>query len=64
MPIDHAQFVHVAHDTWLHCLSWNYTFADDQQQGRLLDCGRCEIASPDGTWLFVPAEYPSRSARA
>ena len=38
--------------------------ADDQQQGCLLDCGRCDIALPDGTWLFVPAESPNRSAGA
>ena len=28
--------VHMAHGTWLHCLSWYYMIADDQQQGRLL----------------------------
>ena len=43
----------------MHCLSSNYTPADGQQQGCLHDCGRCEIASPDGTWLFVNAEYPT-----
>ena len=26
--------------------------------------GRCKIALPDGTWLFVHAEYPNRSAGA
>ena len=34
---------------------WYYRIAGYQQQGRLLDCGRCDIASPDKTWLFVPA---------
>ena len=32
MPI-RPQSVHMAHGTWLHCLSSNYTSADDQQQG-------------------------------
>ena len=45
-------------------VSWKYRSADDQHQGRLLDCGRCDIASPDGTWLFVPVESPNRSAGA
>ena len=29
--------------------------------GRLLDCGRCEIASPDETWLFAVVGYVSVS---
>ena len=64
MPIARPQSVHMAHGIWLHCLSWKYRSADDQHQGRLLDCGRCDIASPDGTWLFVPVESPNRSAGA
>ena len=34
-------------------------FADDQQEGRLLECGRCEIASPGETWLSFLPNLPS-----
>ena len=59
MPIGHSPCTRN-----LVALPWNYRSADDQQQGRLLDCGRFDIASPDGTWLFVPAGSPNRSAGA
>ena len=49
MPIGHSPCIWHTELGCIALISWNYRFADDQQQGRLLDCGRCEIASPDGT---------------